>query len=390
MSSKSRRSKKSKNRGKNNVPRYRLHEIDLRSIDPDCTVVVIGKRKSGKSLALRQLLYEINPRRGCCFTGSKKGAKFFSRHFPSSYVYYGFDSDSAKRILFEQSCISEDKEFDPTVDNECVFVMDDLSFDTAVMRDQTLKQLFQNGRHDGIGVWMSAQYIMDLPCPVRQNCDYAFFFAEVSVDVRKKLWKNYFAVFPTYAEFNSVFNSCTKNHGALVIHTVSSSPNVSDCVFWFRADEDLPDFVIGDDDYKTYDHIYGLGNNKMGKEQRDRQRKLMADPNAEEPDNEPIITLVPKNYRTAKSQSTAYAKTTMPPPADAHPRTSVADSAHTVNKNSSKPTTPSFHQQSFRQQFTHSKQQPSTNSFAYSKSAPKSKSKTAKDPYDAPFNLSWK
>jgi hypothetical protein len=79
------------------------------------------------------------------------------------------------------------------------------------------------------------QYCMDLPPDLRGQCDYVFVFREPIVQNRKRLYENFFGIFPSFEMFEQVLKVCTENYECLVLDNTSKSNKIEDCVFFYRS-----------------------------------------------------------------------------------------------------------------------------------------------------------
>jgi hypothetical protein len=52
-------------------------------------------------------------------------------------------------------------------------------------------------------------------------------------------------MFDRYEDFARVMDKCTENHSAIVMDNTTGSCNVDECIFWYKASYDLPEFKIG-------------------------------------------------------------------------------------------------------------------------------------------------
>ena len=87
---------------------------------------------------------------------------------------------------------------------------------------------------------------MDMGPDLRTQVDYLFALRENIHSNKQKLWKYFFGMFNKYEEFNRVMDKCTENYSALVLdNTCAKSNQVTDCIFWYKADPTLPGFKMG-------------------------------------------------------------------------------------------------------------------------------------------------
>jgi hypothetical protein len=92
---------------------------------------------------------------------------------------------------------------------------------------------------------------MDIGPDLRGNFDYIFAMAETARKTRQKLYESYFGVFNSFADFDRVFTQVTAKKGrALVLDTTCSSNLVQDRVFYYDANPDVGDFVVGNERFR--------------------------------------------------------------------------------------------------------------------------------------------
>lgn len=236
-----------------------LKKFNMNNITYDKIVMMIGKRKSGKSWMVRDLMYHARKvPSAVVVSGTERVNKFFSNHVPEMFIHDEWSSDLAQRVLdkqnkacdrcFERGKLKKDGSPDLT-GQETMLLYDDLAFEAKKwVRDRTTKEICMNGRHFGILFIMTLQYALDIPPNIRTNCDYVFLFKENNHATRRKLWEHYAGVVPDYNLFCEIFDEVTKDHGCMVIDNTQIDGDLSKCIYWYKAD-DRRDFKIGSSKY---------------------------------------------------------------------------------------------------------------------------------------------
>jgi hypothetical protein len=149
-------------------------------------------------------------------------------------------------------------------------VLDDCMYDKQVMKSKTMRNLFMNGRHYKCFFLAAVQWLMDLGPDLRTQVDYVFALRENILSNRERLYKYFFGIFPKYEDFSRVFDACTANYECLVIDNTVNSNDVEDCIFWYKASADIPDFRMCAPVYWELDrkrHVPGqsnMGNDRDG------------------------------------------------------------------------------------------------------------------------------
>lgn len=233
------------------VRNLRLTKFDMSRIRDDSVVVFIGKRNTGKSFLIRDLLWhKRNMPIGTVISGTEGANSFYSQIVPSLLIHEEFNPQIISNVLKRQQILTKqmmkDKEQkgNSQIDRRNFFIMDDCMFDNKWVTDKFIRSLFMNGRHYGILYILALQYVMGIPPVLRGNVDYVFILRENLVSSRKRIYEQFAGIFPTFEFFCQIMDQCTENFECLVIHNGSQSNRLEDCVFWYKA-EPHPDFKIG-------------------------------------------------------------------------------------------------------------------------------------------------
>lgn len=222
-----------------------LRKFDMKWIGSDKVCVFIGKRKSGKSWGVRDLLYNNrNIPTITLISGTEKANKFYSNHVPEVFIYDDYNPEITQNIL-EHQLILRDKYGSGDERAGTIYILDDLmSNSKAWINDKNIGEIFYNGRHYNILFIICMQHPMGLPPNFRTNIDYVFIFHENTLNNRKKIYDHYAGIFPTFSMFCQVMEKCTEDYGCMVIDNVSKSSKIEDTVYWYRADSH-DDFKVG-------------------------------------------------------------------------------------------------------------------------------------------------
>lgn len=232
---------------------YDLDKFNLNDVAHDSVCVFIGKRRTGKSFCLRELLYKHRDIPvGTCISGSESVNKFFSYIMPKFFIHKKFSPGIVCNAMKRQSDIIKriQKEKNPDVkkkiDPRQFVILDDCLYDKKWLKDESIREIFMNGRHFKLMLLITMQYPLGIGPELRTNVDYTFIFREPSLNIRKKIYDNYASIIPTFTLFNKIMDKCTENHECLVIKNMSTSNRLEDAVFWYKA-EARDNFRIGDE-----------------------------------------------------------------------------------------------------------------------------------------------
>lgn len=235
-------------------------------------VVLIGRRDTGKSFLVRDLLFHHrNIPLGTVISGTEAGNGFYSQHVPKLFIHEEYNTSIITNILKRQRGVLKEvnKQIQiykkSNIDPRAFVILDDCLYDNTWARDKMMRLLFMNGRHWKIMLIITMQYPLGIPPTLRTNIDYVFILREPYISNRKRIWENYAGMFPTFESFSQVMDQCTENYECLVVDNNAKSNKLQDQIFWYKAAHHS-DFKLGskefweiskdlnsDDEEDTYD-----------------------------------------------------------------------------------------------------------------------------------------
>ena len=238
-----------------------LKKFDMKSIsfkpneNKGPVVVLIGKRDTGKSFLVRDLLYyQQDIPIGTVISGTEEGNGFYAKMVPKLFVHNEYNTAIIENILKRQRTVLKQikKEIEmykrSTIDPRAFVILDDCLFDATWTRDKMMRLLFMNGRHWKVMLVITMQYPLGIPPTLRTNIDYVFILRENYIANRRRIYENYAGMFPTFESFCQVMDQCTENYECLVINNNSKSNKLHDQVFWYKADNH-GDFRLGSKEF---------------------------------------------------------------------------------------------------------------------------------------------
>jgi hypothetical protein len=240
--------------------RIRKFDItDMTKVAPNPSVAMIAKRGSGKSWAIRELMWQYRDiPGGVVISRTEKMSPFFQKFFPDMFIYYRYESEILQSFLERQERIKEKKQqkvkVGKKIDSRAWLIMDDcLAHKGSWMKDENIMEVFMNGRHYDLFFILTMQYPLGIGPDLRSNFDFIFIFGENFTNIQKKIYEHYAGMFPTFDAFRLVFRKCTSNFGCMVINNRVKSENVDDLVFWWRAPTDpRPNKYVGQKSFVKY------------------------------------------------------------------------------------------------------------------------------------------
>lgn len=213
-------------------------------------IVAIGKRGSGKSSIIEDLLYHLRGLRAViCMCPTEDSNGTFKKHIHELFIYDKFDEDVISNVIKNQKAIVKyltKNGIDPKTRPEIGIglILDDLNCDPKVLKNPLIAEILFNGRHLHITLIMTIQYMMTLPPNFRTNIDFLFVCRESKQDNIKRLYQYFFSMFENINDFKDVLSACTEDYRCLVINNTSQSNKIEDQVFWYKATLDRK-YLIG-------------------------------------------------------------------------------------------------------------------------------------------------
>ena len=241
--------------------KLKLHKFDMSKIAPDATIMVVGKRRTGKSTLIRDILRSMVGKLdfGIAMCGSEDTGKAMAEYIPPSCIYDDFSPAALDVLLRVQQRGVASGTCKPVY-----LVMDDTMYDKQTLKSKNMRMLFMNGRHRKIFFLCAVQYLMDIPPDIRTNVDYLFVLKENVLSNREKLHKQFFGMFAEYKDFSVVMNSCTSGFQCMVLDNTARSNDPSDCVFWYQADAAGASFRVGTPGIWVLHDKYGSAKSSLG------------------------------------------------------------------------------------------------------------------------------
>ena len=235
-----------------------LKKFNMNMISNDKVVVLIGKRETGKSFLVKDLLfYHKDMPVGTVISGTEGANAFYSKIMPSIFIHGEYRPEIISNVLKRQKKVintinKEVEEIgDSTIDPRAYLILDDCLYDKSWVNNKDIRSLFMNGRHYKIMFLITMQYALGIPPNLRTNIDFVFLLRENYMSNRKRLYEHYAGMFPSFDVFCQVMDQCTEDFECLVINNNAKSNKLEDQVFWYKA-EPHDDFQLGASEFWQY------------------------------------------------------------------------------------------------------------------------------------------
>lgn len=229
----------------------KLSKFNMSMIADDSVVVMIGKRGTGKSWLIKDLMYHKRSFPVCTVvSGTESANAFYTPIVPSLLIHEAFRPEIVSNVLKRQETLTKQIRKEEVVgrksaiDRRNMVIMDDCMYDNKWISDVGIRSLFMNGRHWGILYILALQYVMGIPPVLRGQVDWVFILRENIVTSRRRIYEQFAGIFPNFELFCQILDQCTENYECLVIFNGSKTNKIEDCVFYYKA-EPRPAFQIG-------------------------------------------------------------------------------------------------------------------------------------------------
>jgi len=234
------------------LKKFNMRNITFKINDSKGPVVcLIGRRDSGKSFLVKDLLYyHQDIPIGTVIAGTEEGNGFYGKMVPKLFIHNEYKTEIIENVLKRQRQVMKqiNKEMETfkksNIDPRAFVILDDCLYDNSWSRDKMMRLLFLNGRHWKVMLVLTMQYPLGIPPTLRTNIDYVFILREPYIANRKRIYENYAGMFPTFESFCQIMDNCTENYECLVIDNNVKSNRLQDQVKWYKADSHS-DFKLG-------------------------------------------------------------------------------------------------------------------------------------------------
>ncbi len=223
-----------------------LLQFDLNDIPPNPSIVLAGRRRAGKGVLCKDLVYNF-------FRGKIKNVFLFSptseiaqngfEFVPIEFRYSEVDVDVIERIMKRQEFLIRNN---PKGKHNILIIIDDIIATNDNKQQKILDKLFICARHYQISLIVCYQYIKKDFSPVqRDNVDIIFCFQQSNFDNKDALNKQYLSVSDNKKDGMDLINKYAVGYQTLTIMNTTNSDKYEDFCFYYEADIINKKFKIG-------------------------------------------------------------------------------------------------------------------------------------------------
>lgn len=237
---------------------FKIKKFNVARITKGSVIVMLGKRNTGKSVLVKDILYyKRDIPVGTVISSSEASNQFYGHIVPKLFIHDEYKTSVINNAVQRQELIMKkmnseiSEKGNSNIDPHAFIILDDCLFDSSWTRDVDIRKLFMNGRHIKVMFMITLQYPMGIPPILRTNVDFVFILRENNISNRKRIYDNYAGVFPNFEMFCQTMDQCTNDYECLVIDNTTQSNAIEDAVYWYKADIH-DNFKIGAPEFWNY------------------------------------------------------------------------------------------------------------------------------------------
>lgn len=215
-------------------------ETLLPNLRNDIIILLVGKKRSGKSIATRHIMYTKRNEIDHAIVFSKTETadnKYYSNFIPNVYIDNHINDTLLARYMHMQKNMPHR--------GAGMVVVDDMISDKQSQHDPNLKELFIANRHSKTFLFFITQRFKKAETTLRDNADFVILFHDDNTDNIKQYYEAYGTdLFNKFEDFRTIFFQITSTkYQAMVIHVTSCDPDKR--LYFYKAKHDIPDFKFG-------------------------------------------------------------------------------------------------------------------------------------------------
>lgn len=241
----------------------KLKKFDISKMVKGANVYLIGAKHTGKSYLVRDILYHKRNIPVCTVISPTEGANsYFSKFVPKLFIHDEYTPQLVHGFVKRQKTVAkmiqdEIKQYgESRIDGSAILLMDDCLFDPSWKKDKNIRYIMFNGRHINVDFMVTSQDSLEAASPAfRGNMDYIFILKQPFLNQRRRLYEHFCSMVPTFDAFCKILDQCTENHECLVVNNRNISNDITDMLFWYKA-ESHENFRVGAPQFWQYNDQY--------------------------------------------------------------------------------------------------------------------------------------
>lgn len=197
----------------------------------DKTILLVGKRHSGKSVLLKNMLsyYSKTFSKIYACSGTEEVNEFYLKSglVSPDCIYESYSEEFGMKLI--DGLKKANKGVDIDKQKKCLLILDDCIADTNFHQSKTLKNMFANGRHYSLSLIVTTQHLHSVSPLQRSNTDFSFIGQQTNESI-EVLCKTYFSGKITKAQFLQLYdeNTLDYNFFAINCNSVKNRDNLNE------------------------------------------------------------------------------------------------------------------------------------------------------------------
>jgi len=187
---------------------------------------LVAKTNSGKSVLLSQLVKAEKKKfdKIIVVSPTEKINKFYTKQkiADEKYIIDEYSEEYFDQLIKKMTEINTDKT--DKQKKKILIILDDALSDINAHSSKTLKQIATRGRHIGIYLIITCQYLHMIPPAIRTQIDYIF-CGQMNKNSVNILCDEYQSSNISKEDFVQCYNRCTKDYSFMVINNNSCKTN---------------------------------------------------------------------------------------------------------------------------------------------------------------------
>jgi hypothetical protein len=222
-------------------------KLELKKFNPqdmkqDCVAVFIGKRRSGKSFCLKDILsYHTSFPCGVIISPTEVSNQFFQKFVPNILIYEEYKPEIIQRFLDRQIKVTKQRNEEikkygkSDIDPRAFIILDDCLYDKSWQTDKNIRSIMMNGRHYSILTIITSQAPLGINPALRSQIDYVFIFKNNIIKEREKIYNHYAGICNSFEVFNKIMDNTTANFEVMVIDNTTQENSITEQIKWYKA-----------------------------------------------------------------------------------------------------------------------------------------------------------
>ena len=202
------------------------------------SILVIGKRHSGKSFLIKHLLAYYSPRFHKVFacSGTERVNKFYEKSglIPKESIYEDYTEEFGNRLI--KSLETENAGLEPEDQKRVLLILDDLVSTNNLHDSKTVEYFFTCARHINLSVILLSQHIHKISPTVRDNADVVF-VGQQNAESVKTLSSKFRVGKISTDDYIKMYDKSTEDYKFLVINcnSVKNRDNINESYGCIKA-----------------------------------------------------------------------------------------------------------------------------------------------------------